>query len=86
VKTLEAQGITSIEPDAYVLLTQRKAPLEKKIADLEKRTSKEQSKRDALLTAIAKLNDAWHAEFKHIAAALSKINAAQPSLKVESTL
>jgi chromosome segregation protein len=76
VKTLEAQGITSIEPDAYVLLTQRKAPLEKKIADLEKGTSKEQSKRDALLTAIAKLNDAWHAEFKHIAAALSKINAA----------
>jgi chromosome segregation protein len=84
VKALEAQGITSIEPDAYVELTQRKSALEKKIADLEKKTSKEQTKRDALLTAIAKLNDAWHAEFKEVAAALARINAAQLSLKVES--
>jgi predicted ATPase len=85
VKTLEAKGITSIEPDTYMVLTQRKATLEKKIADLEKKTSKEETKKDALLTAISKLNDAWHAEFKLIETAISKINAAQSSLKMEST-
>lgn len=84
VKVLEAQGVTSIEPDAYVELTQRKAALEKTIGELKRKTSKEKAKHDAVLAAVAKLNDAWHAEFKQISSALGKINAAQPALKVES--
>jgi hypothetical protein len=85
VKGLEKQGITSIEPGAYVQLTQRKSALEKQISELKKKTSKEKSKRNAMLTAVAELNNAWHGEFRQIAGALAKINAAQPSLKVVST-
>jgi hypothetical protein len=44
VKSLKDQGATSIQPDAYIKLTQRKAALESEIADLSKKTSKQQSK------------------------------------------
>jgi len=44
VKALEAQGITSIEPDAYVQLTQRKTALDKQIVELKKKTSKRKVK------------------------------------------
>jgi predicted ATPase len=84
VKALESQGVTSIEPDTYVKLTQGKAALEKKISELAKKTSKENTKKDAMLTAVAELNEAWHAEFKQISTALTRINAAQPALKVDS--
>jgi predicted ATPase len=84
VKALEEQGITSIQPDAYIELTKRKQELDTKIADLGKRTGKEKNKRDAVLTALTALNDAWHEEFKLIAAALKIINESQGSLKVES--
>ena len=84
VKALEEQGVTSIQPDAYIELTKRKQELDVQIADLGKRTGKENAKRAALLTAMAALNDAWHDEFKLIAAALKIINESQGSLKVES--
>src|SRR5690606_26234233 len=54
------------------------------IADLKKKTEKYSSRYDALLKAIANLNDAWHAEFKFIAAELDKINSVQPSLQIDS--
>jgi chromosome segregation protein len=84
VKALEAQGVTSIAPDDYVKLTKQKAALEKKIADLDKKTSKEQALQESVLAAITTLNDGWHAEFQQIAGALAKINSAQPALKVKS--
>lgn len=84
VKALEEQGLTSIQPDAYIELTKRKQELDTKIADLGKRTGKEKNKRDAVLTALTALNDAWHEEFKLISEALNTINESQGSLKVES--
>ena len=84
VKTLEEHEITSIKPGDYVQLTKDKADLVKKVDDLNKKTSKEGSKRTAMLTAVAKLNDDWRAEFRQITDALAKINAAQSALKVES--
>ena len=84
VQALEDQGVTSIQPDAYIELTKRKQELESQIADLAKRTGKEKTKRDAVLTAMSALNNAWHEEFKQIAAALKTINDSQGSLKVES--
>lgn len=83
VKTLEEQGVTSIQPDAYIELKKRKQELDTQIADLAKRTGKEKTKRDAVLRAMTALNDAWHDEFKLVAAALKTINDSQGSLKVE---
>lgn len=85
VKALEDQGVTSIQPNAYLELTQRKATLESEIADLKKNTSKRQTKNRAVLAAATALNDAWHEEFKLVSAALDAINAAQPSLQVTGT-
>jgi prefoldin subunit 5 len=84
VKALESKGVTSIQPDAYIRLTERKTELEASIAELKKKTEKYSSKHAALLKAIAGLNDAWHDEFKFIAGALDKINSAQPSLQIDS--
>jgi chromosome segregation protein len=84
VKALEEQGVTSVQPDAYIKLTQRKQELEAQIDELAKRTGKEKSKLDTVLTALTSLNDAWHDEFKLIAAALKNINDSQGSLKVEA--
>ena len=84
VKALQSKGVTSIQPDAYIKLTERKTELETSIADLRKKTEKYSTKYDVLLKAIANLNDAWHAEFKYIAGELEKINSAQPSLQIES--
>jgi predicted ATPase/predicted nucleic acid-binding Zn-ribbon protein len=84
VQALEDQGVSSIQPDAYIELTKRKQELEVEIGDLAKRTGKEKTKRDAVLTAVTKLNNCWHEEFKLIAAALKTINESQRSLKVES--
>ena len=85
VKALEEEGVTSIQPDAYIKLMERKTELETLIAELEKRTSKEKRKHDDVLKAVAKLNDAWHGEYMLIAKALNRINTAQSSLQVEST-
>ncbi len=83
VKALHEQGVTSVQPDAYIKLTQRKQDLEAQIDELGKRTSKERSKLDTVLTALSSLNDAWHDEFKLTAAAMKTINASQGSLRVE---
>ncbi|WP_417612116.1 TrlF family AAA-like ATPase [Parasphingorhabdus sp.] len=83
VKALEAQGVTSLKPDAYILLTERKTVLEAEIATLKKRTSKRSERYSNLLAALGGLNQAWHEEYKKIAAALNKINDAQQSLKIE---
>lgn len=83
VKALAEQGVTSIQPDAYVTLNEQKASLESDIADLKKKTSKESNRRDAVLKIIARLNDAWLLEFKKMSVALGKINSAQNALKVE---
>ncbi|WP_167738117.1 MULTISPECIES: TrlF family AAA-like ATPase [unclassified Leisingera] len=84
VKALEEQGVTSIQPDAYIKLTHRKQELEAQIEDLAKRTGKEKSKFNAVLAALTSLNDAWRDEFKLIAAALKVINDSQGSLRVEA--
>lgn len=84
VKALEEQGVTSIQPDAYIKLTQRKQELDVQIAELANRTGKEKSKRDAVVTALTSLNDAWRDEYMLIAAALKIINESQGSLRVEA--
>ena len=84
VKALESNGVTSIQPDDYIKLTERKTELKTLVTELEKKTEKHSSKLDAVLRAIANLNGAWHAEFKFIAAELDKINSAQPSLQIAS--
>jgi chromosome segregation protein len=83
VKSLVAQGVTSIQPDAYVKLTRKKAALAGAIADLRKKTAKGKSKAGSVLAAVAGLNEDWLDEYKHVAAALSKINSAKIPLKVE---
>ena len=82
VKSLAQRGVTSIQPDAYVKLTKRKTVLTAKIADLKKKTTKEKAKGDAVLTAVATLNDDWLTEYQHISAGLAKINSANIPLKV----
>jgi len=84
VKALETEGVTSIEPNAYIELTERKSELESLIADLKKRTAKRKDKYDEVLRALTSLNDAWHDEFKFISSALDKINSAQDSLQIDS--
>lgn len=83
VQALEEQGVTSIEPDAYITLTDRKNELVVGISDLEKKTAKARTRHDEVLTTLASLNDAWHEEYKLISKALSTINDSQGSLKVE---
>ncbi len=84
VKALESKGVTSIQPDAYISLTEKKAEIEISVYEIKKKTQNYSSKYDALLKAIANLNDAWHAEFKFITAELEKINSAQSSLQIAS--
>ncbi|WP_239494743.1 TrlF family AAA-like ATPase [Roseovarius amoyensis] len=84
VKALQEQGVTSIQPNAYINFTQRKQELETGIAELAKRTGKERTRLEAVLTAMNLLNNAWHDEFKLIAAALEIINESQGSLRVEA--
>ncbi len=84
VKTLEEQGVTSIQPDDFLKLTKRKSELEASIAELEKKTSKIKTKQADLLKAIEQLNTAWHEEFQLISTALDAINSAQKSLQVEA--
>ena len=84
VKSLEEQGVTSIEPDAYITLTDRKNELVAEIADLEKKTAKARTRHDDVLRALASLNEAWHEEYKLIAKALETINDSQGSLRVGS--
>lgn len=82
VKALEEQGVTSIQPNAYLELTTKKATLDSEIADLKKKTQRQQSKNLTVLTAVSELNDAWHEEFKLVSTALGVINDSQPSLQV----
>ncbi len=82
VKSLTEQGVTSIQPDAYVKLTKQKATLTAKIDALSKKTTKAKAKADAVLGAIAALNESWLQEYKQIADALGKINSAKIPLKV----
>lgn len=84
VKALESQGVTAVQPNAYVELTEKQSELESTIAELTKKTGKRAEKYDELLKAITRLNDAWHDEFKFIASELDKINSAQSSLQIES--
>jgi ATPase involved in DNA repair len=83
VQALEEQGVTSIEPDAYITLTDRKSELVAGISDLKKKTAKARTRHEEVLTALALLNDAWHEEYKLISEALATINDSQGSLKVE---
>lgn len=84
VSALEEQGVTSIEPDAFITLTDQKNELVAAIADLKLKTAKARTRHDEVLTALASLNDAWHEEYKLIAKALEAINESQSSLRVES--
>jgi chromosome segregation protein len=83
LQALSAKGVTTIEPNAYVGLTNRKAELEKEIAELAKQTSRETVRREAVQKAIERLNGLWSEEFKQISSSLAKINAAQQALRVE---
>jgi len=82
-KTLTEKGASSIQPDTYVKLTERKASLAAAITDLRKKVSKGSARRDAVLKALTSLDDAWRDEFKQIGITLNKINSAQGALKIE---
>lgn len=84
IKALSKDGVTSIQPDEYVNLSNRKTVLEKSIADLKRKTDKHQQKSNDVLKALAALNDSWLAEFRAISTALEKINDTQSALKVEA--
>lgn len=84
VKALEDKGVTSIQPDAYIALSERQTELKAEIAALKKRTSKQSQKYQDVLKALSRLNDAWHDEFKVISAALDKINSAQGPLQIKA--
>jgi predicted ATPase len=85
VKALEAQGVTSIQPDDYLNLTNRKAVLEDSVEELTQKTSSIEARKAELLKALEQLNSAWHEEFRLISGELSTINAAQSSLQVDSS-
>ncbi len=84
VKNLEEQGVTSIQPDDFLILNTRKTELEASIVELGKKTSKIKTKQEDLLKAIEQLNTEWHEEFKLISGALNEINLAQEALHVEA--
>lgn len=83
VQALEEQGVTSIEPDAYITLTDRRSDLVAGIFDLKKKTATARTRHDEVLTALALLNDAWHEEYMLISKALETINDSQDALKVQ---
>jgi chromosome segregation protein len=74
VKALESNGVTSIQPDDYIKLTERKTELKTSVAELKKKTEKHSAKLSEVRRAIASLNDAWQGEFIFIKAELEKIN------------
>lgn len=82
VEALKSQGVTSIQPDDYVALKNQKTELASSIADLSKKTAKENERKDALLKVLSERNTALLEEFQLISAELDKINKAQGSLKV----
>ena len=84
VRALESKGVTSIQPDDYIKLKERKTELNTSVAELKKKTDKHTVKLGEVRRAIASLNDAWLAEFTFINAELEKINSAQPSLHISS--
>lgn len=84
VKALESNGVTSVQPDDYITLTERKTELGILVTEFEKKTEKYSSKFDVLLGAIASLNEAWHSEFQFIRSELNKINSSQSSLQIDS--
>lgn len=84
VKSLEEQGVTSIQPDDFLKLTTRKTALLASIGELEKKTSKVKIKETEVLKSIEQLNSVWHEEFKIISSALGEINSAQSALHVEA--
>ncbi len=82
VEALKSQGVTSIQPDDYVALKNEKTELGATIADLSKKTAKENERKDALVKVLSDRNAALLQEFQLISADLEKINKAQGSLKV----
>ena len=84
VKALESNGVTSIQPDDYIKLTERKTELKTSVAELNKRTENHSEKLGQVRRAIAGLNEAWHGEFEFIETELEKINSAQSSLYISS--
>lgn len=84
VKALADQGVTSVQPGAYVQLTTRKAELAKQISDLSARTAKAKSLYEAVASSATSLNKAWLEEYKQIGLALAKINGAQGTLVVKA--
>lgn len=83
VKALAEKGVTSIQPDEYVTLSNKKTQLEASIKDLKRKTDKYKEKQNAVMIAISSLNEAWHEEYVLITKALEQINTAQSALKVE---
>jgi chromosome segregation protein len=83
-KALADKGASSIQPDTYVKLAERKAYLTTTIADLRKRVSKSTARRDAVLKALTSLDDTCRDEFKQIGSTLAKINSTQGALKIEA--
>lgn len=83
LQTLSDQGVTSIQPNAYVALTTRKRELDTEIGELAKKTAKETVRREAVSNAITNLNQSWLDEFKSISGTLDAINKSQKALKVE---
>lgn len=76
--------MTSVQPGEYVQLSRKKSGLTKTIADLKRKTSKQEEKIKTVLKTLQELNNCWHEEYKIIEAALSDINSSQSSLKVVS--
>lgn len=81
-QTLSEQGVKSITPDAYKLLAEKRGKVDADVLELQRRTAKKQTKYNAVLAAIAALNDVWLDEFRQVQAALAKINGAQSELQI----
>ena len=74
LSALKDKGVTSIRPDDYVNLQQQKTMLQARVAELARSSTRKKEKREALLKALAALDDIWLEEFRAISAALETIN------------
>ena len=81
---LKQTGMTAIQPDDFLVQTQRKTKAEQMLEALAKQESQQASIRDALFAEIDKLNELWLREFNTIKAELDRVNAGHTALQIEA--
>jgi hypothetical protein len=82
VQTLEAQGVTSIQPDNFIKFTKEHDRLTQLLSSLNQKSTSVTNLKNAVLSTIVDLNNGWQQEFQDIQNKLLSIFHSTSSLKV----